>query len=423
MRRDVMLVTMAVLLLAVTTTVFAGGGGEDTSEETVTITMLNLNPESGPAIETLNEAFMAENPDIVIEHQAMNSRQYDQRIQALAAANDLPDIPTTQMFPQYKAMARNGLFQDLSDAPIVQSGMFDEVALTALTIENGEFVYGLTWNNLAVGAFYNREIFAEYDLEIPTNWDEFLEVGQTLLDNGVTPIVSPLGDGWTSMYPVFTAGIHSIYLDNPDYDEELVAGEAEFDNAGWREAFEKNQELYERGFYGENPMGGRYEQSLSDFANGQGAMLIMGTWVIPVFREINPDLEFGMFPVPFNEPGEELRAMFESELGMSIAERSPYREEVLRYFEFFYSEEPYTDYLLTKKGFSAVRGIDVAFDPSVEYITENYAAEGLTFPYMSREWPAGQDALMFRLFQEIMLGQTDISSALGEMDEFFDENR
>lgn len=389
--------------------------------ESVKLSFLNLNPESKPAIDEMCKTFMEKNPNIIIEHEAMNSRQYDQRIQALAASKDLPDIPTVQMFPQYKEMARNGLFEDLANTELIKSGKFDEVAKTALMV--GDNVYGVTWNHLAVGTFYNIDIFDKYNIEIPKDWESFLKVCETLKNNGVNPIVSPLGDGWTSMYPIFTAGIHEIYAKNPDYDADLVSGKEKFNNTGWTAVYEKLKLLYDKGYFGENPMGGKYEQSLSDFANGKGAMLIIGSWVIPVFQEVNPDLKFSMFPSPFNEKGEEVYAMFESELGMAIAENSKYKDEALKFFEYFYTKEPYEKYLMSKKGFSAVKGIDVSFDPSVKYITENYASVGKTFPYMSREWPAGQDALMFKVFQEIMMGTKKIPDGLDEMDKFFTENK
>ena len=80
--------------------VFAGGKQEAAKGAAkVTLTMLDLNPEGAPSIEKVNKSFMAKNPNIVVQYEAMASRQYDQRIQALAAADDLPDICTTQMFP------------------------------------------------------------------------------------------------------------------------------------------------------------------------------------------------------------------------------------------------------------------------------------------------------------------------------------
>lgn len=408
-----LLFLMASLVL-IPAMIFAGGAKETGK---VSLTMLDLNPEGAPFIAALNESYMKANPGVVIDYEAMNSRQYDQRIQALAAAGNLPDICTTQMFPQYKQMAANDLFVDLTDTDLIKGDIFDDIASTCL-VKDGK-VYGVTWNHLAVGAFYNIDMFNEAGVSIPTNWNEFLDVCDKLQKKGFTPIVSDLGDDWTVMYILHNAVGNLIYANNPNYDEELLAGKRKLTDPEWVDILTKIKNVYDKGYYGSNPMGGKYEQSLSDFANGMGAMHIIGTWVIPVFRELNPDLNFSMFPVPFNRPGEETYITLEGELGMSVAATSKHKDEVLKYFEYFFSEEPYTEYLLGKKGFSSVKGINVAFDPSVEYIVDNYLSKGKTTPYFTRVWPAGPDALFYKVFQEIMMGTKSITAGLAEVEKDF----
>jgi raffinose/stachyose/melibiose transport system substrate-binding protein len=332
----------------------------------------------------------------------------------------MPDICTTQMFPQYKAMAASGLFMDLTNSKIVKSGIFDNIAATCL-VKNGK-VYGLTWNHLAVGAFYNKDLFAKAGVSIPKDWDEFVAVGTALKASGVTPIISSLGDGWTSMYPINNAAGNLIYGANPKYDEDLVSGKAKLTDPVWKDIFDKLKGIYDKGFFGESPMGGKYEQSLSDFANGKAAMQVIGTWVIPVYDEVNPKLNYSLFPIPFNKKGQQTYITLEGELGMSISATSKHKDEAMRYFEFFYTKDPYTTYLQGKKGFSAVKNINVAFHPSVQYVVDNFLSKGKTTPYFSRAWPAGLDALQFKVFQEVMMGTKQVGPALEELEKFFREN-
>lgn len=414
------------LVLIVAFLAYAGGQGEKTATSSgkVTLTILDLNPEGGPAVDAVDKLFMKKYPNVTVQHTTMNSRQYDQKIQALAASGQMPDIPTVQMFPQYKGMAEKGLFMDLRNLAIVKSGKFDPLALSSMTLSNGD-VYGLSWNYLAVGAYYNKTIFAKYNLSIPKDWPQFLQVCQTLKDHGVTPIVSTLGTGWTTQYSLYTAGINIIYAKDgyPQWDQNLVAGKTKFDSPGWIETFKRVKELYDKGYFGKNAMGGKYEQGLSDFANGKGAMLILGTWIIPDLYKLNPNLKFSMFPVPFNNAGQPLYAMFESELGMAISKTSPHAKQAKEYMNFFYTKKPYEAYLRLKKGFSNIKGISVAFDPSVQYITDNYLVPEKTFPYMSRVWPSGEDLLMFKLYQQVLLNQITIPSALKQMDQYFQSNK
>ncbi len=45
---------------------------------------------------------------------------------------------------------------------------------------------------------YNKDIFAQYGVAVPTTWDEFLQACETFKANGVTPIYGTFKDGWTS---------------------------------------------------------------------------------------------------------------------------------------------------------------------------------------------------------------------------------
>ena len=138
------------------------------------------------------------------------------------------------------------------------------------------------------------------------------------------------------MYIINNAWGNLIYADNADYDKDLLAGKEKLNSPEWNDIFTRIKYVYDQGFYAENPMGGKYEQSLSDFANKKGAMHIIGTWVIPVFDQLNPDLDYGLFPVPFTDKAEDILITLEGELGMSIAANSEHKEEALQYFEYFY---------------------------------------------------------------------------------------
>ena len=47
--------------------------------------------------------------------------------------------------------------------------------------------------------FYRKDIFEKYNLEAPTTWDEFLDVCQTLKDNGEIPLIVAGKENWQLM--------------------------------------------------------------------------------------------------------------------------------------------------------------------------------------------------------------------------------
>ena len=88
-----------------------------------------------------------------------------------------------------------GLLTDLGDY-VSQYGWDKKVtganAAVAKYDENG-IMDGDTWYGMTSYAefqrvYYNKDLFAKYGLEIPTTYDEFVEVCQKFVDAGVTPM-------------------------------------------------------------------------------------------------------------------------------------------------------------------------------------------------------------------------------------------
>ena len=60
-------------------------------------------------------------------------------------------------------------------------------------------ISAIPYSLMLSGVIYNKDIFAQYDLEVPTTWDELIEVSDTLKDNGVDPFYATFssGESWT----------------------------------------------------------------------------------------------------------------------------------------------------------------------------------------------------------------------------------
>ena len=51
-----------------------------------------------------------------------------------------------------------------------------------------------------------KNIFEELNLEVPTTYNEFKDVCQTILDAGITPIYEATTNGWHQVLPLFETG-------------------------------------------------------------------------------------------------------------------------------------------------------------------------------------------------------------------------
>ena len=156
--------------------------------------------------------------------------------------------------------------------------------------------YALPYSRNYMGVYYNQEIFDEYGLEIPETWDEFTALCDTLQSNGITPIgimgkdPGRVGHGFQCMTVAWDPeGIEAI--------EKTVAGETKLEeDEGFRQIAEKTVKLLS--YCNEDVIGLADTTCWENFANGQYAMCITGSYARGTLLIANPDLKMGVFPLP-----------------------------------------------------------------------------------------------------------------------------
>jgi len=88
---------------------------------------------------------------------------------------------------------------DDPDDPIVDPELIDETlseVFRNLGTFDGELYGVMVTSRSKSTVWYDIETFNEYDLTPPETWVEFIEIAETLSDNGITPLTLGGGDGW-----------------------------------------------------------------------------------------------------------------------------------------------------------------------------------------------------------------------------------
>jgi raffinose/stachyose/melibiose transport system substrate-binding protein len=165
-------------------------------------------------------------------------------------------------------------------------------------------VYGLTIWDTVGGSWvvvYNKEIFADNGIEIPTNYDEFAAACETLLGAGVTPIYEPIADGWhhvlwfAEMGPIFEANAPGLY-DRLNANEVNVADDptAQLD-------LSQLSDLYTNGCFGENALSDEFANTEAMMAGGDYAMTVnrlgLPAQIEAAYPEASGD-NYGFFLIP-----------------------------------------------------------------------------------------------------------------------------
>ncbi|OIJ21273.1 hypothetical protein BKP45_00365 [Anaerobacillus alkalidiazotrophicus] len=348
------------------------------------VTTIEFFQVKSEAVQTFNhliEKFEEENPTIKVEQNTVPDGMTV--LKTRFSTNDIPDVFITYPIEaDYVLRANNDYLLDVTDEPFIKKLNED---IQNRYIENDR-MYGVALSLNANGVLYNKEIFAEHGVEVPQTWDELLEVMETLQASGETPVIMGSQEPWTSS--VFNLNLIAQQF-GPEYWESMNAGnETIVGDARWEAAAQKMLDVL--GFAQRDYMGTDYAQANSAFANGEGAMYVMGAWVVPALRDMNPnfDEEFGYFPFPQTNNPDENVTISGVDVGLSISADTKHPDEALKFVEFLIDEaQTFAD---LDGSFSAVEGVEIK-DPVLQGLLPNIEA-GKVANWPNHYWAGGTAA-------------------------------
>lgn len=401
------------------------GNGTDTDTDTdggtersdVTITHINTKVDSRDYFVQFFKDFEDET-GIKVDYDVMAAAQYGSVITTRLSSGDAPD--TFQVFPGAAnagivTFATQGYTLDITDEPFMDNIL--PGVLDALAIDGRQYTLPTSQNIIAIQ--YNIDLFEQAGIEeTPKSLEEFYEVCQILLDAGITPYAMEGQNGW--FFETFAILPTTLYSVMPDFDEKRAAGEARFNDTGWRKVFEIMVDMRDNGFFQAQPLGFGYDEANNLFTSGQVAMRCNGNWAFSDFQaKGGDDFRFGAFFFPANEPGvnEKQYCSLLAEM-FSISADTRNVTESKRLLQFFNDNND--DLLIEYNGIPVTQGAEIQ-NPSL-------AIEEL-LPYINSlngldpaiNLPAGFNDLFMRLQQEVFAERKTIDEALDELDEFYDD--
>jgi raffinose/stachyose/melibiose transport system substrate-binding protein len=152
------------------------------------------------------------------------------------------------------------------------------------------------------GILYNKKIYADLGLSVPTTWAEFEANNEVIKAAGIAPVIATY-DGtstWTSQLFVL-ADYYNVEQAHPTFAADYTANKAKY--ASIPEAmngFNYLQEAFDKGWYQPDYATTTFDQGLILLANGEGAHYPMLTFALSTIAANSPDKvnDIGFFGVP-----------------------------------------------------------------------------------------------------------------------------
>ena len=203
--------------------------------------------------------------------------------------------------------ASNGTVVELTDEPWMSN-------FTPATLEKFSAIsqspgkqFWTVYEALTVGVWYNKDMFAEYNIEKPTTYDEFLAACDTLKANGITPLVQGGKDQWP-LDQEFSMFMNPLQMYNVNFFPDLMSGKVKFTDPDIVKLAERLQILYpSNGYYVAGILSTSYDQAWQLMLQKKAAMWFMGSWgsEVMVKSNVEADFEIGAFGIPSSNAGQD----------------------------------------------------------------------------------------------------------------------
>jgi arabinogalactan oligomer / maltooligosaccharide transport system substrate-binding protein len=236
-----------------------------------------------PILLELADDFRAEyNVELVVEDLG---RVQDIRTPMITAApaGEGPDI-FVGVHDWLGALVESGLVApiDLGD----KQDEFVPLALEAFTYTDGQ-LYGVPYATENLGFFYNTDLVTEP----PTTWDEVLEVGRTLKEEGKVQYAFAMAGGGYENLPILTA--KGGYIFGQDADGKWNPDDVGLDSEGMIAGVTYLTEAAKEGLI---PETADYETAHQLFETGQVPFLMAGPWALDRIRASGVPYAVTSFP-------------------------------------------------------------------------------------------------------------------------------
>lgn len=284
----------------------AAGGAELSG----TISFLHKygDPRYTPYFDSVVAAYEAAHPKVKIDVTAETDQGVKDKLRVLAASNTLPDIYFSWAGDFTKKFVRGNLARDLSgDVTGAWKDSFAPGALAAYTYDGK--LYGVPITLDAKYLIYNKKMFTDAGVSVPTTLEQLLTVCDTFKSKGVKdPIAFGNQFGWPAIH--FMTQLNAYYVPAATLQTDYEPATGAFTDAGYLNALQAFADINSHCLT-QGANGISHENAQANFLNGTSPMHYIEAVEFQVLTtaggapaDIADNWDFIKLPPPANAAGD-----------------------------------------------------------------------------------------------------------------------
>ncbi|GAB6988142.1 ABC transporter substrate-binding protein [Paenibacillus pini] len=313
--RKVNLITTFVLMVGI----LAACGSDNTKEDSqstgnkenksVTLRLFSNQPDrksgQGLAEQMVVDNYMKENPNVKIEVEAVGDEPFRNKQKAYMASNEPIDITMVHSGADLNTLIQAKFVTELNPKDYEgQNYNFFDGAFKSFTFDGK--LYGLPRNSDYEIIYYNKKLFSDNGVKVPTTFNELIDAAKTFRSKDITPMSTNGKELWTFglLFQDFAQRVNgdpNAILDAVDQKKSFTEDDSFLQTAKLMKQF-MDVKMFQDAY-----MTADYGSSQNLFTQGKAAMWYMGSWEAGMASNEKLSADFrnnlGVMRVPLVEDG------------------------------------------------------------------------------------------------------------------------
>ncbi len=274
--------------------------------------------------------------------------------------------------------------------------------------------------------FYNKKIFEDKGLTVPTTWAEFLAVEEALKTDYPTVVGLPAGDGWPiSHNQTAVWGLAA----GPEGMDNVLYGDGRWDDQAFVDATQVLIDQNAAGYFGPEPLAGGYRDVLASFFRGEIPMMFTGTFMLPEWVPTVGDAinDFSAFALPNPVAGKPTYPTESISGAWTVNSKTEHPDEAAAFLDFLNFSE-FGRATLLENGIipvGEVSGEGLAKLPQIHQdilkMNDANRVNGSVEAFLDTIMPANVSAVTYDGLQSMLVGETSAKDFTGAIQAAWEE--
>lgn len=352
---------------------------------------------------------------------------YSQKIQAAAAAKDLPDLfgilAEKKIFASFiKAGYIEDLTSNMQENNSQWKERFIDISLKFNTFEEKNIygvkpgIYGVPIDTMSIQFLYNKDLLEKAGFNPdnpPTNWDGFINVAKTAnKDLGVYGFVCGWGEPWL-IYCLVTNYAFNIMGENKFF--ATIRGQVAYTDPDWIKIFSIFKEMRDSGILAAGIITMNNKEAEQAFSNNKAVFSFNGSWGVNTYKQMNPNLKYDTIPPPSLDS--KYTPKIWAGAGSSFVVNAPSlnKSEAIKFLEWLTQKEQQLFLIERTRNLPSIKGCEDKIEVSLGKFLKNI--EDTTHPNL---WPLNEEPRVIEAIntgiQKIIIGEKTPQEVASEVD-------